>query len=158
LKTSSIIAFSFSTVFVSSAGPHRGSRTQHLLRLRLRGSEARGSWDPCGLETHSDPRTGLLMTSDVAHARPLSPGSGKGQRLRRTLLRGKKRAGVPSNALAAGPVAHDRRLGALDGARVLRDLHELGPVARVRRLAHPLSSRYAARNRSLENTVRCDSI
>ena len=31
-----------------------------------------------GLETQSCPRTGLLMTIDVACARPLSPGSGEG--------------------------------------------------------------------------------
>jgi hypothetical protein len=37
--------------------------------------------DPYGLETHSGPHTGLLMTSDVAGARPLSPGSGEGPRI-----------------------------------------------------------------------------
>jgi hypothetical protein len=44
-------------------------------------------------------------------------------------------------------------LVALEGARVRRDLVELGPAARVRRVAHPLPSRYAARNLSIENTV-----
>ena len=73
-------------------------------------------------------------------------------------MRGGKRAGVPSSALAAGPVAHDRRLVALGSARVLSDLRELGPVARVRRLARPLPSRYAARNFSVENTVPRDSM
>ena len=98
------------------------------------------------------------MTIDVADARPLSPGSGEEQHLENTLMRSGKRAGVPSNALAAGPLAHDRRLGALGGARVLSDLGELGPVARVRRLAHPLPSRYAARNFSIEKTVPRDSM
>ena len=73
-------------------------------------------------------------------------------------MRRGKRAGVPSSALAAGPVAHDRRLVALGGARVRRDLCELGPVARVRRLARPFPSRYAARNFSGENTVPRDSM
>ena len=35
---------------------------------------------------------------------------------------------------------------------------ELGPVARVRRLARPLPSRYAARNFSIEKTVPRDSM
>ena len=73
--------------------------------------------------------------------------------LSRTRVRRGKRAGVPSSALAAGPVAHDRRLVALGGACVLSDLCELGPVARVRRLARPLPSCYAARNFSVEKTV-----
>jgi hypothetical protein len=48
-------------------------------------------------------------------------------------MRRGKRADVPSSVLAAGPLAHDRRLGALSGARVRRDLCELGPAARVKR-------------------------
>jgi len=44
------------------------------------------------------------------------------------------------------------------GARVLGDRRELGPVARVRRRAHPLPSRYAARNFSIEKTVPRDSM
>ena len=45
------------------------------------GRSARADGDSRGLETHSGPHTGLLMTSDVAHARPLSPDSGEGPRL-----------------------------------------------------------------------------
>ena len=55
--------------------------------------------------------------------------------------------------LAAGPLASDRRLVALCGARVVTIGDELGLVgARVRRLARPLPSRYAARNFSIEKT------
>jgi hypothetical protein len=50
-------------------------------------------------------------------------------------------------------MAPDRGRVALGGARGRRDLGELGPAARVRRLAHPLSSGYAARNFSIEKTV-----
>ena len=70
-----------------------------------------------------------------------------------------KRAGVPSNARAAGPVAHDRRLVTLDGVRVQCDLSELGPdwleldVWLTRSLL-----RYAARNLSIENTVPRDNM
>jgi hypothetical protein len=49
--------------------------------------EVRGLCDPRGLETHSGPHTGLLMTSDVAEARPLSPGSGEERRIPCTRLR-----------------------------------------------------------------------
>jgi len=48
--------------------------------------------------------------------------------------------------------------GALGGACVQRDLSEFGPVARVRRVARPLPSRYAARNFSGEKTVPRDSM
>jgi hypothetical protein len=48
--------------------------------------------------------------------------------------------------------------GRLISARVLRDLHELGPVARVRRLARPLPPSYAAKNFSVEKTVPRDSM
>ena len=70
-----------------------------------------------------------------------------------------KRAGVPSSARAAEPLAHDRRLVTLDGVRVQRDLHELGPdwleldVWLTRSLL-----RYAPRNFSIENTVPRDSM
>ena len=47
---------------------------------------------------------------------------------------------------------------ALGGARVRSDRRELGPVARVRRLARPLPSGYAARNFSVEKTVPRDSM
>jgi len=71
----------------------------------------------------------------------------------------RERAGVPSNVLAAGPLAPDRRLVALCGARVVTIGDELGPdVARVRRLAHPLPFRYAARNFSIEKMVPRESM
>ncbi|CAN5632508.1 hypothetical protein BH23ACI1_BH23ACI1_32230 [soil metagenome] len=47
---------------------------------------------------------------------------------------------------------------ALEGARVRRDRVELGPATRVRRVTHPLPSRYTARNVSIENTVPRASI
>src|SRR5712692_3377223 len=55
------------------------TRAQHLLRLSLRVAKGKSRRDSHGLETHSGPHTGLLMTRDVACARPLSPGSGEGQ-------------------------------------------------------------------------------
>jgi len=57
------------------------TRSQHLLRLTLRVATCERRRDARGLETHPGPHTGLLMTSDVAHARPLSPDSGEGPRL-----------------------------------------------------------------------------
>jgi hypothetical protein len=56
-------------------------------------------------------------------------------------------------------VAHDRRLGTLSGVRVPRDLNELGPDGLELDvwLAHALLG-YAARNFSMENTVRRDSM
>jgi hypothetical protein len=75
------VAFSFSAVFVSSSGAASMTRSQHLLRLTLRGAKCERR-DARGLETHPGPHTGLLMTSDVAHARQLSPDSGEGPRLR----------------------------------------------------------------------------
>ncbi len=99
------------------------------------------------MRAHGRPRNSVvpsyrpLQKSDVAEARPWSPGSGEGPRHAGTrTTRGEERAGVPSHALAAGPVAPDRRLGALGGARVRGDRRELGPVARVRRVAHPTLS------------------
>jgi len=48
---------------------------------------------------------------------------------------------------------------ALCGARVVTIGDELGPdVARVRRLAHPLPFRYAARNFSIEKMVPRESM
>ena len=73
--------------------------------------------------------------------------------------RAEKRADVPSTARAAGPVADDRWLVTLSGVCVRRDLRELGPdwlefdVWLARSLL-----RYAARNRSIENTVPRDSM
>src|SRR5262245_28238146 len=93
------------------------------------------------------------MTSDVAGVRPLSPGSGKGQRIREPVA--EKRADVPSSVRAAGPLAHDRRLVTLGGVRVQRDRSEFGPAWLELDvwLARSLF-RYAARNLSMENTVR----
>jgi hypothetical protein len=97
------------------------------------------------------------MTSDVAGARLLSPGSGEGRRLSAHVV--KKRASVPSSERAAGPLAHDRQLGRSQSACVPRDLNELGPDWLELRvwLARSLL-RYAARNFSKENTVRRDSM
>jgi hypothetical protein len=97
------------------------------------------------------------MTSDVAEARPLSPGSGEERRILDHVA--EKRAGVPSSARAAEPVAPDRRLGTLDGVRVQRDLGELSPAWLELDvwLARSLL-RYAARNFSIENTVPRDSM
>ena len=89
------IAFSFSAVFVSSAGPAVRRRTQHLSRLSLRVAKGRSRGDSCGLETHSGPHAGLLMTSDVACARPLSPGSGEGQPIPGTRVHGGEESGRP---------------------------------------------------------------
>ena len=70
-----------------------------------------------------------------------------------------KRASVPSNALAAGPLAHDRRLVALCGARVVTIVDELGPdgLELAIWLARSLP-RYAARNFSIEKTVPRESM
>ena len=70
-----------------------------------------------------------------------------------------ERAGVPSNELAAGPLAPDRWRVALDGARVITIGDELGltwlelGVWLTRSLP-----RYAARNFSIEKTVSRDSM
>ncbi len=97
------------------------------------------------------------MTIDVADARPLSPGSGEEQHLENTLcVAGRERVSHQTRSLPdwwlliGGSGAR--------GARVPGDLGELGPVARVRRLAHPPSSRYAARNFSIEKTVPRESM
>ena len=70
-----------------------------------------------------------------------------------------KRAGVPSNALAAGPLAHDRRLVALCGARVctISASSVLTWLELASWLARSLP-RYAARNFSIEKTVPRDSM
>jgi hypothetical protein len=127
------------------------------LRLRLRGAKREGDSGLAASKLIRVPRTGLLMTSDVAGARPLSPGSGEGRRIPDHVAR--QRADVPSSRRAAGRLAPDRPLGTLDGVRVQCDLRELGPawleldVWLVRSLF-----RYAARNLSIENTVRRDSM
>ncbi len=67
-------------------------------------------------------------------------------------------SGVPSNALVAGRVAPDRWLVALMAHASDAISASSVPVARVRRLAHPLPSRYAARNFSIEKTVPRESM
>jgi hypothetical protein len=117
-------------------------------------------WDPTPIEAQaSRPHTGLLMTSDVAGARPWSPGSGEGQRIPERVCMARERAGVPSKLLAAGPLAHDRRLVALCGARVVTIGGELGPEGLELGvwLARALP-RYAARNFSIEKTVPRDNM
>jgi hypothetical protein len=138
----------------------RGRCTQHLLRLNLRmakGERARGLSRP---RNSSCPRTGLLMASDVAEARPLAAGSGEGQRLLRTRgARGRSARGPPIKRGAAGPVAHDREAGC---ARRRTRTSRSGR-ARSRRLdlgvwlVHARSG-YAAMNFSSENTVSRDSM
>ena len=68
-------------------------------------------------------------------------------------------ADVPSQRLAAGPVAPDRRLVALCGARVVTISDELGSrwLELDVWLARSLP-RYAARNFSIEKTVPRESM
>jgi hypothetical protein len=72
--------------------------------------------------------------------------------------RGRERASH-HRLLAAGPLAYDRRLVALSGARVVTIGNELGPPSLELGvwLARPLP-RYAARNFSIEKTVPRDSM
>ena len=98
------------------------------------------------------------MTSDVAGARPLSPGSGEEQPSREH--EAEKRAGVPSSARAAGPLAHDRWLVALPPrARVVAIVTSSVPTWLELDvwLARSLL-RYAARNFSIEKTVPRESM
>lgn len=119
--------------------------------------ETRGLWNRRGLETHSDPRVGLLMGTTsperVRYLQARGRGSASGERMV------EKRADVPSSAGATGPLAHDRRLVMISGIRVPRDLGELGLswLELDVWLARPLL-RYAARNFSIENTVPRDSM
>jgi len=116
--------------------------------------------DSRGLETHSCPCTGLFMTSDVAGARPLSAGSGKGQRLKRTRGAWPDRAWTSHQTLtAARPVAHDRG----GETRSKRPPTWRSERARSQRLdlgvwlVHARSG-YAAMNFSSENTVSRDNM
>jgi hypothetical protein len=100
------------------------------------------------------------MTSDVACARPLSPGSGEGQPIPGPCVCGEGESGASHHRLlAAGPLADDRRLVALSGARVVTIGNELGPPSLELGvwLARSLP-RYAARNFSIEKTVPRDSM
>ena len=68
------------------------------------------------------------MASDVAGARPLSAGSGKGQRLKERVARGRTARGPPIKRSRLPDLwLMIEKLGALDGARSRRDLCELGP-------------------------------
>jgi len=81
--------------------------TQHLLRLWLRSAECERV-GARGLETQSCPHTGLFMTSDVAEAHPLSPGSGEGPRQTGPRNgRGEVRGASHQTQRAAGPVVPD---------------------------------------------------
>ena len=100
------------------------------------------------------------MTNDVAARRVhCRQARGRGSPTRARVCVARERAGVPSKLLAAGPGAHDRRLVALCGARVVTIGDELGPngleldVWLTRSLP-----RYAARNFSIEKTVPRDSM
>jgi hypothetical protein len=100
------------------------------------------------------------MTSDVAAKRVrCRQARGRGSPSRERGGVAGEKAGVPSFKLVAGPLALDQWRMALEGARVVPIGDELGPdVARVRRLARLLPSRYAARNFSIEKIVPRDSM
>ena len=139
--------------------PSRRRGTQHLLRLKLRVAKCERD-DARGLETHSGPHTGLLMTSDVAAAHPLSPGSGEGQRIEGTRMHGEGRE-RPSHQPRSLPDPWLMIDGSWRscGARVDPIVCELGPdwleldvwLARS-------PPRDAARNFSIEKTVPRDSM
>ena len=111
-----------------------------------------------GLETHSVPHAGLLMTSDVACARPLSPGSGEGQPIQeRVCAAGRERAShqtrsLPDLWLLIAAHGALRRTRGHDRWRARSRWLELG-VWLTRSLP-----RYAARNFSIEKTVPRDSM
>jgi len=116
--------------------------------------------DPRGLETHSGPHTGLLKMSDVARARPLSPGSGEGQRLpvNACARRGRERASHQSCSLpdlwlmTVGPwrsAAHAWSRSVTSSVPTWLELDVW--------LARSLP-RYAARNFSIEKTVPRESM
>ena len=111
-----------------------------------------------GLETHSGPHTGLLMTGDVACARPLSPGSGEGPRIPGTRVRRGEESGVPSNALVAGRVAPDRWLVALVAHACEAISASSVPWLELDVWLTRSLPRYAARNFSIEKTVPRDSM
>jgi hypothetical protein len=94
-----ITAVPFKAVFVSSAGTTSRRRSYPTpIEAHASRSEVRGAGVPRGLETHSGPHTGLLMTSDVAARRmahPLSSGSGEGQPILETRVHGGGGSGRP---------------------------------------------------------------
>ena len=123
---SSAGTFVLSAIFVSRSGAASWTRYPTPIEALAPPAAECERVNARGLETQSYPRTGLRMTSDVAEARPLSPGSGEGSRQAEACdRRSEERAGVPSTRLAAGPLVPDRawrsdaRLGAIVG--------ELGP-------------------------------
>ena len=137
-----ITASPFSAVFVSSAGPASTTRGPTPIEARASRVAKCESGDSRGLETQSGPHTGLLMTSDVARARPLSPGSGEGQRIPRTpgAWRRRERASHQTRSLPDLWLMIARFVAlraARDGAIVASSVTT---VARVRRLARPLPS------------------
>jgi hypothetical protein len=105
-----------------------------------------------GLETQSCPRTGLLMTGDVTEVRPLSPGSGEGPRqVGRARRRGEERGTSHQTHALPDLWFLIARGGGPHGSA--QSLVNSVPTARVRRVAHSPSPRYAARNFSIEKTV-----
>ena len=120
------VAFSFSAVFVSSAGT--ASRTRYPTPIEAQPSRREGrevclsrprnSFGPSYRPPHDERRR--VCASVIARL-----GGGAAHPVNAYVVG--KRAGVPSNALAAGPLAHDRRLVALCGARVVTIGDELGP-------------------------------
>jgi hypothetical protein len=154
-----ITAFPFNAVFVSSAGfhPDVGGGPQHLLRLKLRVGEARGSLDPRGLETHSGPYAGLLKGATsperVRYLQARGRGSASGERRPRRERASHQRHGLPDLWLMIDGSSRS-------AAYVYRaDRSELGPdwLELDVWLARSLL-RYAARNFSIENTVPRDSM
>jgi hypothetical protein len=100
------------------------------------------------------------MTNDVTARRVrYRQARGRGSPSRERVCVARERAGVPSKLLAAGPVAHDRWLVALDGARVVTIGDELGSERLELDvwLARSLPC-YAARNFSIEKTVPRESM
>ena len=117
--------------------------------------------DSRGLETQSCPRTGLLMTSDVADGASVVSrlGGGASHREARRARRSGESVGVPSTRRAAGPVAPDRGRGARRRTRGRRSATN-SVLTRLELdvwLTRSLP-RYAARNFSIEKTVPRDSM
>ena len=97
------------------------------------------------------------MTSDVAGARPLSPGSGEEQPLSGT--RGREESGRPINRARCRTCGSRTLAGRALRARVAAICDELGPdwLELDVWLARSLLG-YAARNLPIENTVSRDSM
>ena len=110
-----------------------------------------------GLETQSCPRTGLLKqaTSPKRIRYLRARGRGRVKREREMVVARRGWVSHHSTALPDPGFLITPR----GGSRKHAITDELGPrTARVRRLAHPPSPRYAARNLSIEKTVLRDNM